>query len=220
MLTLSPRSNGPFTLTTPAGSSERPASQRRHGARIDVRGRLAREPCENPALAAFHPRAIRRKPRADRLPFDGPYKDIVGRSARHQYGHPRFGREPGGLQLRQHAAGAARRARARRQRQNLVGNDAAPRAISVADDVPPRIGGVQALLIGQQNQQVGIDQVRHERRQIVVVADLDFLGRDDVVFVDDRDDLALEQREQRVARVQVALAVGQIARASAASARR
>ncbi len=66
------------------------------------------------------------------------------------------------------------------------------------------------VLIGQQDQQVGVDQVRHQRRQVVVVADLDFLGRDDVVLVDDRDDLALEQREQRVARVQVALAVGQI----------
>ena len=76
--------------------------------------------------------------------------------------------------------------------------------------MPPRIGRVQPLLIGQQDQQIGIDQVRDQRRQIVVVADLDFLGRDDVVLVDDRNDLALEQRQQRVARVEVALPVGQI----------
>ena len=110
-------------------------------------------------------------------------------------------------------------ARARRQREDLVGDDR-HFANQRRRRVPPRIGGEQPLLIGQQNQQIGVDQVRHQRRQIVVVADLDFLGRHDVVLVDDRHDLPLEQREQRVARVQVALAVGQVSRASAASARR
>src|SRR5687767_9257915 len=76
------------------GQQRAPASKRRHRTRVDVRRGLAGEPRENPSLAAFHARAIRRKPRADRLPFDGPYKDIVGRSACHQYDYPRFGGEP------------------------------------------------------------------------------------------------------------------------------
>ena len=65
-------------------------------------------------------------------------------------------------------------------------------------------------LIGQQDQQIRIYQIRHERRQVVVVADLDLLGRDDIVFVHNRHDLPLEQREQRVARVQVSLPIGEI----------
>ena len=77
--------------------------------------------------------------------------------------------------------------------------------------VAPRIRRVEPILIGQQDQQIGVDEIRDQRRQVVVVADLDFLGRHDVVLVDDRNDLPFEQRQQRVARVEVALAIGQVA---------
>ncbi len=74
----------------------------------------------------------------------------------------------------------------------------------------PGICCVQPLLVGQEDQQIGVDQVRDEGRQIVVVSDLDFFGRHDVVLVDDRHNLPFEQREERVPRVQIALSIGQI----------
>ena len=114
---------GTLHVDQSCGQQRAPASQRRHRPGIDMRGRLPGEPCEDPSLAAFHPRAIRRKSRADRLPFDGPYKDIVGRSACHQYGHAGFGREAGGLQLGHHSAGAARGACARCQREDFIRDD-------------------------------------------------------------------------------------------------
>ena len=73
-----------------------------------------------------------------------------------------------------------------------------------------RVGGVQPFLVGEQHQQVGLDQVGDQRGQVVVVAKADFLGRHGVVFVDDRDHALVEQGFERVARVEIAAAVGQI----------
>jgi hypothetical protein len=51
-----------------------------------------------------------------------------------------------------------------------------------------RIGRVQALLVGQDDQRIGLDQVGHQGAQRVVVAELDLVVDDGVVLVDDRDD--------------------------------
>jgi hypothetical protein len=51
-----------------------------------------------------------------------------------------------------------------------------------------RVGGEQAFLIGENDQAVGFDEVGHQRAEGVVVTELDFVGDDRVVFVDDRDD--------------------------------
>ena len=74
----------------------------------------------------------------------------------------------------------------------------------------PRIGGVQARLVGEQHEHVGLDQVRDQRAQRVVVADADFIRGDGVVFVDDRDHGEFDQRAQRRPRVQVTPAVGTV----------
>src|SRR5574343_1019006 len=73
-----------------------------------------------------------------------------------------------------------------------------------------RVGGVEADLVGQNDQRVGFDQVGNQGAQRVVVAELDFVGDHRVVFVDDRHDAEFEQGGQRRAGVQVALAVGQV----------
>ena len=93
------------------------------------------------------------------------------------------------LNLRHHAARAQARHRAARQRPRLV--------VDVLDPldqagvlVLARIGGEQPRLIGQQDQQVSFDQRGDQRREVVVVADADFVGGDGVVLVDDRDDVA------------------------------
>ena len=86
--------------------------------------------------------------------------------------------------------------------------------------VAARVGGEQAGLVGEHQQQVGLHQVGHQRRQVVVVAQLDLVGGDGVVLVDDRHDALGQQRLQGVARVEVAAAVVQIGRGSAAPGRR
>ncbi len=72
------------------------------------------------------------------------------------------------------------------------------------------VGGVEPHLVGEEQQQVGVDEVGHQRRKVVVVAHPDLLGGDGVVFVDDRNRALVQQRGERVARVQVAAAVGQV----------
>ena len=67
----------------------------------------------------------------------------------------------------------------------------------------PRIGGEHALRVGQHHQQLGAEQDRHLRREEVVVAEGDLVGRGRVVLVDHRDHAPLEQLAQRLARVQV-----------------
>ena len=73
-----------------------------------------------------------------------------------------------------------------------------------------RIGRVQAGLVGQDDQGLGFDQVGDQGAQGVVVAELDFVGDDRVVLVDDRNDAELEQGGERRSGVQIALAVGQV----------
>ncbi|MCY1173178.1 hypothetical protein D9M73_133320 [compost metagenome] len=73
-----------------------------------------------------------------------------------------------------------------------------------------RISIEHAVAIRQDHQQVRLDQVRHQRRQGVVVAKTDFVGDHGVILVDHRDNLQLDQRTQGAAGVQVALAVGQV----------
>ncbi len=73
-----------------------------------------------------------------------------------------------------------------------------------------RVGGVQSRDVGQHDEQVGVDQRRGQRREVVVVAEVELLHRDGVVLVDDRDDAEAEQRAQRMPRVQVPPAIGEV----------
>ena len=57
---------------------------------------------------------------------------------------------------------------------------------SVASGSLRGIGGIQAGLVGEDDQHVGFDQVGDQRAQRVVVAELDLVGDDRVVLVDDR----------------------------------
>ena len=63
-----------------------------------------------------------------------------------------------------------------------------------------RIGRVQAALVGQDHQRVGVDQVGDQRAQRVVVAELDLVVDDGVVLVDDRDDARAPSSVSRVER--------------------
>ena len=76
--------------------------------------------------------------------------------------------------------------------------------------IAARIGGIEPLLIGEDDQHVGIDQIDHQRTQRVVVADLDLIGDNGVVLVDDRHNTQTEQCQKCRARVQVTRAIGKI----------
>ncbi len=49
-----------------------------------------------------------------------------------------------------------------------------------------RIGCVEAGLVGEDHQQVGFNQIGHQRAERVVVTKADLVGGDRVVLVDDR----------------------------------
>ena len=68
------------------------------------------------------------------------------------------------------------------------------------------IGGEQAGGVGEQDQQVGVEQVGHEGGEAVVVAEADLVVGDGVVLVDDRYDAELEQPVEGPPGVQVLLA--------------
>ena len=63
---------------------------------------------------------------------------------------------------------------------------------------------------GENHEQIGGQQRRDERGQLVVVAKFDFGERNGVVFVDDGHDAAAEQRDERVAGVEMALVMFEV----------
>ena len=69
---------------------------------------------------------------------------------------------------------------------------------------------VEAVDVGEQDEQVGPRQVADEGGQVVVVREPELLGGHGVVFVDDGQHLPLEQSEQGVAGVKEALAALQV----------
>ena len=66
------------------------------------------------------------------------------------------------------------------------------------------------MLVGQDDQRIGFDQVGDQGAQGVVVAKFDLVGNDRIVLVDDRDDAEFKQGGERRSGIQVALAVGEI----------
>ena len=70
--------------------------------------------------------------------------------------------------------------------------------------IAARVGGVEAIHIRQQHQQVRPGQLRGSRRQPVVVAVANFLGGHRVVLIDHRYDPVAQQRFQRRPPVQPA----------------
>ena len=76
--------------------------------------------------------------------------------------------------------------------------------------VDARVGGVEAVDVGQQDQQPGVEQDRHLGGEEVVVAEGDLVGGGGVVLVDHRHHAPLDQPPQRLARVQVVGAGGDV----------
>ena len=105
------------------------------------------------------------------------------------------------LDLAPHAAAAQRAARID---VDLVEHGEIPHLTDVLRlRIGSRVRRVQAVGVGQQDQQIGLDQEGHLRGQVVVVADAEFVGRGRVVLVDDGHDPPLQQPVERVASVEI-----------------
>jgi hypothetical protein len=70
-----------------------------------------------------------------------------------------------------------------------------------------RIGRVEAIHVGKQDQRIRHDQLRNPRRQPVVVAVTDFFCRHRIVLVDHGHDAPFDQAPERAARVKEAAPV-------------
>jgi hypothetical protein len=73
-----------------------------------------------------------------------------------------------------------------------------------------RIAIIKAVDVGEQDDAAGTSRLRNARREPVVVAEADFLGRDAVVLVDDRNHTQGEQPVERRGGVEVAAAMFEI----------
>ncbi len=107
-----------------------------------------------------------------------------------------------------HAAGAHRAAHAAGHafQIGMLGSDAVnqPRLRIFA-----RVAVVKALLVGENHQSVGLHQIGHQSAERVVVAQLDFIGGNGVVFIDNRHNAVRQQGSQGAAGVEIAGAVAQ-----------
>ena len=164
------------------------------------------------ACASQSSRVGRRRPVAwKRVPTGSPASASATRSAAVEHDRDAgAGGDPGRLELGLHAAGADAGgagpadadARRGRPRSRTSGTSALPGRA--------RVGVVQPVDVGEQHQQVGVDQVRDQRREPVVVAEPDLGGGDRVVLVDDRQHAELEQLGEGLVGVAVVRAPGHV----------
>src|SRR5690606_32955803 len=63
---------------------------------------------------------------------------------------------------------------------------------------------IERVHVGEEHQQVGVDQVRHERGETVVVTEAELVGGDGVVLVDHGQDAELQERGDRLVGVAIA----------------
>ena len=69
--------------------------------------------------------------------------------------------------------------------------------------IRPWVCRIYPVDIREDNERIGIDKCRDNRREIVVVSDFDLIHRHGVVLIDDGNDLHIEQGEKGTARVDV-----------------
>ena len=70
---------------------------------------------------------------------------------------------------------------------------------------------IQAVNIGEDNHQIGVNQTGNQRRQRIVVSEANLLNGNGIVLVDNGDHAQLKQATQRVTRMQVSRTIRRIA---------
>lgn len=133
-----------------------------------------------------HPESAGREPRGPRGKRGshiGPAQCCcrVGRSGK-ENGHTGIGSQAGSGELGRHTARTQRTTRTGYHSVKILGT------VDLGDQGGIALAGitvVQTVDIGEQNQRVCADQVRHQRGQSVIVTETEFCCCDSVVFVDD-----------------------------------
>ena len=131
------------------------------------------------------------------------------RGGGHQRGHAAGRGDAGGLDLGHHAAGAhARPAHGA----DLDALEVLERILDDRDALTAliRVLGVQRVHVREQQQDVGLDQVRGQRRDAVVVAELDLLGGHGVVLIDDRQHAQVQEPLDLAVRVLVVMPLHEV----------
>ena len=189
--TASPASNSPSTSTTPTGSRLVPCSRSARSApaststrplrrlrvlQPQLEARLRASPAGGSACRPARPATARASVPGSRAVAD---HDRNARGRRHL--------------RRQHLAAHPARARGaswtcRSRSSSQLRQVVHLRAPAARAGVAARVAGVERVHVGEHHQQVGGQQDRDLRREDVVVAEADLVGRGGVVLVDDRDD--------------------------------
>jgi len=73
--------------------------------------------------------------------------------------------------------------------------------------IAARIGRVEPGLIGQQQQQIGIDKGSNQRREIVIIPNLDLFGCNGIIFIDYWHNSMFQQRRKDIACVEKAVTI-------------
>ena len=208
--TTSPRMKSPSTPQMPAGSRLRPASvsaclappstrrvPRSVAAELSQRARLVRVTSRGANRVPMRSPAAMRGRTSGSLPLGDDDLDAVETGAARR------------LDLRPDATRPAGAGRSRRAGQQLIRHH-----MSVSNQlrvrVATRIAGIETVGRREQDQQVGVDELRDQGRQGVVVAKPQLLRRHHVVLVRDRQHALVQQAGEGVARVEKPVARGQV----------
>src|SRR5574337_67250 len=155
-----------------------------------------------PALSTPHPGRRRLKDGTDCLAADNPLQDPLYQAVRNDGTNAGSRSGTRRLDLCGHPACAKSGPR-------LVGPEVEPRrpprhlTNELRMRILPWISGVQPVQIGQHDQQIRSEQGRHQRRKPVVIPKPDLLHSHRVVFVDNRQNAEVQQRKERIARIEV-----------------
>ena len=168
----------PSTARTPAGSSDRPARQRARRAGIDGQHAPRRQRCRrSSACAPSGPPATAGTRCSARLPpAPAAAASTLPMRDRHRARRPgsRCAPRPASCACRRRSSRAA----ARRPSPRSPASALRPPGCARAAGSRSRIGGVEAVDVGQQDQLIGLHHLGHARGEAVVVAEADFRGGD------------------------------------------
>ena len=194
----------PLDRAHPGRQQRAAPRQRPGGPRVHQQPALRREAPQDPALPRRPGVGGRQEPGAAPAVAQ-PGQRVVRLSGRDRHGNPGAGGDARGRELGPHPTAAVARRRLAPHRLDLGRQRRHHRDVG-CQRVAPRVGGVEAVDVAQQDQGVRANHAGHPRRQPVVVAEADFGGGHRVVLVDHRHAAEPEQGFQRGARVEVAAA--------------
>ena len=72
------------------------------------------------------------------------------------------------------------------------------------------IGSVKTRLIGKNNEEFGLCEIRYVSGKRIIIADLDFINRNGIILVDDGNHIVMEQRPEGIIHTRIAFPVREI----------